>query len=77
MEPRKEFDNILYLLGNISIDEIVNTIVFQKKYLTEPPRKGEYVAYNFQGREIYISLQSINDIVEGRYKIKFTVESYY
>jgi len=77
LDPKKEFDNILYLIGETSIDDLINTIVFQGKYLKEPPNKGEYIIYNYKGNEIIIPLKSINDITEIKYKIKFEIKTYY
>jgi hypothetical protein len=76
IEIRKQFDNILYLVSDTSIDEVINTLVFQGKYLTETPKKGEFIVYNYKGKDIIIPLDNINNLLESKYRIRFTTPSY-
>ncbi|MEM4138634.1 MAG: hypothetical protein QW250_03690, partial [Sulfolobaceae archaeon] len=69
----KQIDNVLYLLHNLSAEEVINSLIFRGKYLSKPEKKKpeEYIIYQLNDSNLIIPIKEINEYIEPRYKIKF------
>jgi len=69
----RHIDNILYLLYDVSADEIFKTLVFRGKYLSKPEKRKpeEYIVYQLNNSNLIIPIEEINNLTESKYKIRF------